>query len=359
LPQPAPSAKPAASLIRDAGFLPNFCGGEVIFNVIVLAAALAIVATIITPPLTSNIFKDLFLVTLFIEWIALINVAALCAARRYLNRLPERRALLMAYLLLLCATWAVSEAALWLLAGAGFIDSSRPVWYGYFHGQNLTVSAIVGGLALRYFIARHEARQKTLSEARARAEIQRQRIRPHFLFNSMNIIASLTQRAPARAESAIEDMADLFRLMLDENKELMPVHHEVQVARKYLKLERLRLDNRLNAEWHSENVPRTAKTPVLMLQLLLENAIRQGVEVRPEGGRIGIELGVEDGVLTVEVSAPEPPGDADADDPERDTALESIRMRLSDYYGEAGKLYIERNAGRFVFRVQHPAFAES
>ncbi|MDH3638366.1 MAG: histidine kinase, partial [Gammaproteobacteria bacterium] len=205
----------------------------------------------------------------------------------------------------------------------------------------------------------HQARQKTLSEARARAEIQRQRIRPHFLFNSMNIIASLTQRAPARAESAIEDMADLFRLMLDENKELMPVHHEVQVARKYVKLEKLRLDERLNVEWHSEKVPRTAKTPVLMLQLLLENVIRQGIEARPEGGRIDIQLGVDEGILTVEVSAPEPPGESDVDDPERDTALENVRLRLSDYYGEAGKLYIERKAGRFVFRVQHPAFGES
>ncbi len=348
----------ASADAADSGFLPDFCSGEVILNVVILAACLSIVATIITPPLTANLFKDLFLITVFIEWIALISAVVLCTARRYLNRLPERRSLLMAYLLLLCVTWAVSEAALWLLAASGFIDSSRPVWYGYFHGQNLTVSAIVNGLALRYFVARHEARQKTLSEARARAEIRRQRIRPHFLFSSMNIIASLTQRAPARAESAIEDMADLFRLMLDENKELIAVHQEVQVARKYLKLEKLRLENRLHTTWHSENVPRTAKTPALILQLMLESAIRYGIETSPEGGQVEIGLAVKGGVLNIDMSAPAPPHTPDIDEAERDAALANIRRRLADYYGDAGTLYIEHNDGRLVLRVQHPAFGE-
>lgn len=330
-----------------------------IVNVVVLAASLAIVTTIITPPLTSSIFNDLFLITLFIEWIAVVSVAALCVGARYLNRLTERRALLMAYLLLLCVTWLVSEGALWVLAGAKIIDSSRPVWYSYFHGQNLTVSAIINALALRYFVARHQLRQRTLSEASARAAIQRYRIRPHFLFNSMNIIASLTNRAPARAEAAIEDMADLFRLMLDESKDLMPVHHEVQLARKYLKLEKLRLGKRLNANWHFEGVPRTAKTPVLMLQLLLETAIQHSIETYPERGTIDIQLRVQDEVLHITLTAPLPAPASETDSLETSTALENIRLRLHDHYRDAGKLYIGLEAGRLTFRVDHPAFGES
>jgi len=109
------------------------------------------------------------------------------------------------------------------------------------------VAAILEALALRYFLARHQLRQRTLSEARARVEALRSRIRPHFLFNTMNVIASLMRSAPDKAENAMLDMADLLRSMLGESESLVPVNNEIAIAKKYVDIESLRLDNRLRS----------------------------------------------------------------------------------------------------------------
>ncbi len=352
------AADVASTPDNGEGLLPNFCRGEMVINVIVLAEFLAIVATIITPPITASIFQDLFFISLFLQWIGLFSVGSLCMARPYLNRLKERRAVLMAYLLLLCVTWAVSEFALWVMAGAGITDSARPPWYAYFHGQNLTVSAIVNALALRYFVARHQLRQRTLAEERARATVLKYRIRPYFLFNGMNIIASLTRRAPARAESALEDMAELFRLMLDDTKDLLPIHQEIKIARKYLKLEKLRLENRLTANWQIDTLPRTAKTPVLMLQLLLENAIHQGIEPLAKGGIIDVHLWIENTRLHISVRNPmaEQTSTTHYGD---DTAINNIRLRLQDLYGDAAVLEFQKDENSVAVNISHPAFGDS
>lgn len=351
---------------QDSGFLPNFCRGELVWHVIVLVEMLAIVATIITPPISGNMLNDVFLVSLFLQWIGLTSVSALCLLRPYLNKLPERRAILMAYLILLCITWLVGEFALWLLVSTDRLPTARPEWYGYFQAQNLTVSAIVNALALRYFLARHRLRQTTMREERARAQIMKYRIRPHFLFNSMNIIASLTQRAPVRAETAIEDMADLFRLMLDDSKDLMPVHTEVSVARKYIKLEKLRLEQRLNVDWKIGSIPRTAKTPVLMLQLLLENAVHFGVEQLADGGNIEVSVEMsDDDTLTIAVENPVTAGTAttetglDRAPQQDDSALDNIRLRLHELYADKAQLTVNRTATRFNVTVTHPAFGDS
>ena len=135
-------------------------------------------------------------------------------------------------------------------------------------------------LALRYLMARQQC-AGTLSEARAKMQALRARLRPHFLFNSMNIIASLTRSAPTKAEAAIEDMADLFRMMLGDDENLVPIKNEIVLAKKYLNLEALRLDSRLNVDWDIGKFPRKAIMPILTLQPLLENAIQHGIERCP------------------------------------------------------------------------------
>ncbi|MEW6332567.1 MAG: histidine kinase, partial [Pseudomonadota bacterium] len=256
-------------------FLPNFCTGEVVFNVVVVAEMLAIVINLIIPRnfLAPTAWQDLLLISIFIQWVALAGTAVLCYTRKYLNRLPNLQALGAAYLLLLLTTFVVSECVVWLLWALGRVESVRPVWYADFHILNLTISAIVNGLLLRLFLAKHELQNRTLSEARARLQALQSRIRPHFVFNSMNIIASLTRSAPEKAEAAIEDMADLFRMMLSQDEMLVPVKNEIDVANKYLALEALRLDNRLAVNWDIGKFPRKAVMPVLTLQPLLENAI--------------------------------------------------------------------------------------
>jgi len=335
-------------------FLPDFCNGWVILNVAIIAEMLAFVITLVTRRLSLNLLQDLLIISIFIQWIALASAAGLCYARKHLNRLPPLRALLMAYLLLLCVTFVVSELAIWVLWLAGEISTVRPDWYGYFHIQNLSVSAIVNALALRYFLAKHRLKQRTLSEAQAKMEALQSRIRPHFVFNSLNIIASLTRSAPDKAETSIEDMADLFRMMLSQNETLVPVKNEIEVAKKYLGLESLRLDNRLKVDWEIGTFPRKAVMPVLTLQPLLENAIHHGIEPLPAGGTIGVRLWEENDNIHIRVVNPVPQKKSKRMETTHNMSLENIQSRFQTHYGDAAKLQTGEENGQFVVNVVLP-----
>jgi two-component system, LytTR family, sensor histidine kinase AlgZ len=344
---------PPAAGDTEEGFLPDFCSAPVVMNVVIIAEMFAFMTTLVTRRISLNIVEDLLLISLFIQWVALTSVAALCYTRHYLNRLPKARAVAVAYALLLLVTLAVGEASVWVLYGLGRISTPRPEWYAYFHIQNFTVSILVNALALRYLLAKHELRQRTLSEARAKIQALQSRIRPHFVFNSLNIIASLTRNEPARAESAIEDMADLFRMMLSEDEQLVPVKKEIDVAKKYLALETLRLDQRLHVDWDVGTFPRKAAIPVLTLQPLLENAVRHGIEALPTGGTIGVRLWEENGEIRIRVDNPFPAkAKAGADSPSR--SLDNIRQRLQSHYGDAARLEAAGTDGRFSVTATIP-----
>lgn len=339
----------------ESHFLPNFCRGRAVLGIILVAELLAVVITLITRRISPNLFQDLLLISLFVQWMALLSAAALCGARRYLNTLPNHRALGLAYLILLAVELATSELAVWALYLSGGVGSPRPEWYAYFHFQNFTVAAILNALALRYFLARHQLRQRTLSEARARIEALRSRIRPHFLFNTMNIIASLIRSAPDKAETAIEDMADLLRNMLGESENLVPVNNEIAIAKKYLEIEALRLDNRLRVDWDIGKFPRRAVVPVLTLLPLLENAIHHGIEPIPQGGVILVRLWEDGDTLHIAVSNPLPKQRSKtAVVPRGDQTLENLRLRLTSHYGESARLEITEDRERFTATVSIP-----
>lgn len=337
-------------------FLPNFCTGEVVFNVVVVAEMLAIVINLIIPRnfLAASALQDLLLISIFIQWVALAGTAVLCYTRKYLNRLPNLRALGAAYLLLLLTTFVVSECVVWLLWALGRLNSARPAWYADFHIINLTISAIINGLLLRLFLAKHELQSRTLSEARARLQALQSRIRPHFVFNSMNIIASLTRSAPEKAEAAIEDMADLFRMMLSQDEMLVPVKNEIDVTKKYLALEALRLDNRLTVNWDIGKFPRKAVMPVLTLQPLLENAIRHGIEELPAGGIIDVRLWEESDRIYIRVANPLPKTRPKKSKSTPGQSLDNIRQRFQSHYGEQAALTSTEENGLFTVTVVLP-----
>ncbi len=337
-------------------FLPNFCTGEVVFNVVVVAEMLAIVINLIIPRnfLSPTALQDLLLISIFIQWVALAGTAVLCYTRKYLNRLPNLRALGAAYLLLLLTTFVVSECVVWLLWALGRLNSARPAWYVDFHILNLTISAIINGLLLRLFLAKHELQSRTLSEARAKLQALQSRIRPHFVFNSMNIIASLTRSAPEKAEAAIEDMADLFRMMLSQDEMLVPVKNEIDVANKYLALEALRLDNRLTVNWDIGKFPRKSVMPVLTLQPLLENAIRHGIEELPAGGVIDVRLWEENDQIHIRVTNPIPKARSKQAKFNPGQSLDNIRQRFQSHYGGQASLTSAEENGLFTLTVVLP-----
>jgi two-component system sensor histidine kinase AlgZ len=149
-------------------------------------------------------------------------------------------------------------------------------------------TVVATGILLSYFNQRNRALSPAIIGARLQA--LQARIRPHFLFNSINAVLSLIRSDPKRAETALEDMADLFRVLMADNRELVPLQSEVDLCRQYLDLEKLRLGERLQIAWHIDNMPADALIPPLVLQPLLENAVYHGIEPAQEGGEIVINI---------------------------------------------------------------------
>jgi two-component system sensor histidine kinase AlgZ len=152
----------------------------------------------------------------------------------------------------------------------------------------LVLALLLTAVLLYYFHLRSKALSPAITEARLQA--LQARIRPHFLFNSINAVLSLVRSEPRRAEEALEDMADLFRVLMRDNRGLAPLADEIELCRQYLALEKLRLGDRLQVEWHLNSMPGDALVPPLVLQPLLENAVYHGIEPLAAPGVVSINV---------------------------------------------------------------------
>src|SRR5690606_34838511 len=149
--------------------------------------------------------------------------------------------------------------------------------------RHALISLIMSGLLLRYFYLQSQWRRQEQAELKARIESLQARIRPHFLFNSLNSIASLVVTDPAKAEQAVLDLSDLFRASLARPGTLVPWREELELAKRYLSIEHYRLGERLQLQWEVDGVPEDLPIPQLTLQPLLENALIYGIQPRIEG----------------------------------------------------------------------------
>ncbi len=340
-------------------FLPDFCNVRVVFVVVVLSELLALVLALAPPRNLSDPWGDLSLVSLSIQWVALSGAGLLCALRGRLARLGDTRAGWVSYALLLLVTLAVSEAAYRLLQWQGLQYGGVREGHAAFVLRNLVIAAIVAAVVLRHLYVQHQWRRNLQAEAHARLQALQARIRPHFLFNSMNTIAALTRERPEIAETAIEDLADLFRAALSDARRRVGLGEEIDMARRYLRIEGLRLGERLRVEWRTDDLPANLPVPPLLLQPLFENAVYHGIEPRPEGGAIQVEAHREGGAVVLVLRNPlPPPGSATRRRDGHRIALENIRERLALAYGEAAALSVRTTDGHFEVRLRLPLAAE-
>ena len=195
-----------------------------------------------------------------------------------------------------CATVTGIVAAV-TLGFHGLIDPGLPLAPSTLL-RELVFSVTVTAALLYYFQLRAKALSPAIAEARLQA--LQARIRPHFLFNSLNAVLSLIRSEPDRAEAALEDLAELFRVLMRDNRELAPLADEVNLCRQYLDLEKLRLGERLVVEWNVKSMPDDALVPPLVLQPLLENAVYHGIEPSSSPGVLSINIfGSRDGAPLV------------------------------------------------------------
>jgi two-component system sensor histidine kinase AlgZ len=203
---------------------------------------------------------------------------------------------------------------------------------------------------LFYLDLRSRAFSPALAEARLMALTAR--IRPHFLFNSLNAVLGVIRSDPRRAEQALEELSDLFRVLMGENRELVTLGEEFALCRQYLELEHLRLGERLNVAWDVDACPADAQVPPLMLQPLLENAVYHGVEPAPQPATVTIRATREGEEIRIVLSNPY--HGENAQHAGNRMALDNIRERLMLFYDLEARLETEAKEGRFRVEIRLP-----
>ena len=352
------STENTESASKDNFFLPDFCNVRMVFAVILIAELLAIVLTLAPLDISSNRWEDLGVISLFIQWVALISAGVLCIVRPWLRRLKLNIAATASYVVLIITTTMVSEVTFWTIRWMIVDPSMHLGWYSDFLLRNLGISAIVSAIALRYFYVQHQWAQNLEAKSQARIQALQSRIRPHFLFNSLNTIASLTRSQPELAEEATEDLADLFRGTLADTSYEVKLKDEWELAKRYLHIEKLRMGDRLNVQWHVDELPDNALIPQLTIQPLLENAIYHGIEHIREGGTIEINGKLEKDIITITIINPMPEFTRQLERASNKMAQENIRQRLSALYGHQGRLQVSQTGTQYELTIRFPYLQE-
>ena len=268
------------------------------------------------------------------------------------------------WLLLTCALKrplaALSEPAQWAsVLATGAFSGVVGAWMASLPGPDAVASpgllgpALVGGalagVMFQWLRMRAQALMPVQTAARL-AELQ-SRIRPHFLFNTLNTALTLVRLDPARAEGVLEDLAELFRVALSEGGEAVTLHDEVELAKRYLAIEQIRFGSRMVVEWELDEAAALARVPPLLLQPLVENAVRHGIEPSDTGGTLRVRTRVQLGraVITISNSVPEAPSR-----PGNGMALNNVRERLRLMHDVAAQFEVRRDPRAFRVQIMVP-----
>ena len=328
--------------------LPDFCGLPALFALFVVGA---LTVTVIWLARDSQRDWSAYSVSmLFVTWLVLVITVVLCKLRPLLQRLPGLTPYVGVWLLIVFIVTVASIVARWLDSSLQMhlIGSSTPA----FVRDNAFIAALLGAAMLRYFYVLAQWQARLAAVTRAQVEALQARIRPHFLFNSMNTVAALIRVDPAAAERTVEDLSELFRAALGQHDTGDDtLGDELALIERYLAIEQLRLGARLHVRRELDDLPTEFPLPRLLLQTLVENAVRHGIQPLLEGGEV-ILRGHRDGNgIRIEIINPLPGSPAS---PGNGHGLDSVRQRIAYRYGPEAKVQAGAQGDRFVVELQLP-----
>lgn len=264
--------------MKNTGRLPNIRNLGILLRILIIAnTALALIAYTLSTEL-SDFFQRIATISALAQPMLLSSLLLLYACYPQIRKLNYIQGLITILALVMLCTFIIYSlfAKLWIFEDLPELS------------RILLTALSISAFTLYYFNLRYRAHSPAVTEARLQA--LQARIRPHFLFNSINAVLSLIRSQPKQAETALEDMADLFRVLMADNRELVPLAQEIALCRQYLALEKLRLNERLHIQWQIDNMPPDALIPPLILQPLVENAVYHGIEPLADGGTITIQI---------------------------------------------------------------------
>ena len=320
----------------EADALPDFRNLGVTARVLIAVNLLALTAALIGEPAWSRTLDAFVRNAAQIEPPLVASLVVLYGAAPWLLRMPYWSGCAMVIALVL-ALAAAAHAAFGELAVAGL-------------ARTLAIAAATAASVLAYLRLHQKAYSPALAEARLQA--LQARIRPHFLFNSLNAVLALIRRDPKRAERALEDLSDLFRALMSDGRSLVRLADEIAMLERYAAIEQLRLGERLRLSWELDGAPVDALLPPLVLQPLLENAVYHGVE--PGTGTGDVQVLIERRGERVLVRIENPYNATQAGHAGNRMALDNIRERLMLFFDAEARLESRIEGARYLVEIEIP-----
>ncbi len=325
--------------------LPSFRNLGVVLRILLIVNGASLLLAVVRTPTWEAVPDDFMVQAVLVQPVLLLALVVLYGLSPALGRLPYPSGVASVF-----AVAAASGALVHLLAGGVGGTGASPDLVRF-----LVVSVAVTAVLLGYFDLRGRALSPALTEARLQA--LQARIRPHFLFNSINAVLSLIRSDPKRAEAALEDMAELFRVAMSDSRKLSPLAREVELCRQYLELEALRLGERLRVEWHTEKMPAEALVPPMILQPLVENAVYHGIEPGSAPGTVTINIYKYRDEVHLAIKNPFHEGGREQAG--NKIALANIRERLSLHFDAEARLDTHVSGGAYQVRITLPYLTEA
>jgi two-component system sensor histidine kinase AlgZ len=332
--------------IRQSAYpdlLPDFRNLGVIARVLIAVNAVAVAGVLFATPDLSTALDQFVRTAAYVEPLLLVELLVLAALSPLLARLPYWK-----------GSAAVMAIALALVGVYHAVVIQLPTEPRPPLGPALVLAALVAASLLGYLRLLAKAYSPALVEARLQA--LQARIRPHFLFNSLNAVLALIRRDPRRAERALEDLADLFRTVMSEPRQFVRLADEIALLERYASLEQLRLGERLRIIWELDAAPRDALLPPLVLQPLLENAVFHGVEPGMATGEVLVRIERRGDRVLARIENPY------VEDQQRRAgnrmALENIRERLALFFDAEARINTSADGSRYRVEIEMPYRAE-
>lgn len=327
-----------------APIIPDCCNSGPALRTIVVANLAALVLVAAQATSGAGFGQTLLSTAMLLEPALFGSLIALCVVRRWANGQPLR------------LQWIVGIGVPVLLTGALATGLARVAlpdeperWLAWTSTRMLLAGAMAAAL-LEYFRLRARAYAPSFSEARLQA--LQARIRPHFLFNSLNAVLGLIRTDPRRAEHTLENLADLFRVFMRDAREMVPLDDEVLTCKEYLAIEQLRLTDRLKVVWDIDEMPGDALIPSLLLQPLLENAVHHGIEPLTVQGTLNIRITHPGDRVRVDID--NPISTTPAPRSGNQMALSNVKERLMLLYDLEADLKTSKHEGRFHLHLEFP-----
>jgi two-component system sensor histidine kinase AlgZ len=347
------NAASAAAPLGHRPRLPDFCNLGIMARTLAILNALVVMAAFVRADFgfgggEESLLRQFLLISAVAQPAIIFSLVAACALSRAMPKLTYWRGVSAIF-----ALEAAIGGGFWFLYRvlAPFLSGAATIPLSVF----LLFFVVATGIVLFYFDLRARSLAPAITEARLQA--LQARIRPHFLFNSINAVLSLIRDEPKRAERMLEDMAELFRVLMADNRQLTPLADEVTLCKRYLEIEEIRLGERLVVEWRTSTMPGEALVPPLILQPLIENAVYHGIEPLNAPGTLVIEVAAVGKQLNITLTNPFHAGSRHVSG--NRMAIANIKERLQLHFDAEAGLTADIHQQRYVVKINMPIVTEA